>query len=49
MATAPPPIPHPPLPHLLFAKELSVLAGIRHPNITESHPKNKGGKKKKNK
>lgn len=26
-------------PHLLFAKELSVLADISHPNITESNPK----------
>lgn len=33
-------------PHLLFAKEPSVLADIHHPNITESNPKNKGGEKK---
>lgn len=32
-------------PHLLFAKELSVLADMRHPNITESNPENKGGEK----
>lgn len=30
-------------PHLLFAKELSMLADIHHPDITESNPKNKGG------
>lgn len=30
-------------PHLLFAKELSMLADIHHPDITESNPNNKGG------
>lgn len=34
-------------PHLLFAKELSALADIRHPNITDSNPENKGGEEQK--
>lgn len=33
-------------PHLLFAKELSVLADIRHLNITESNPEYKGGERR---
>lgn len=36
-------------PHLLFAKELSVLADIHHPNITGSNPKKQGRRKKNNK